>query len=146
MGCSEAKWHVDRTGGIVLLAVLLSACGDDSGGGTPTNTPRANVQPSHATATPNVPLAFVKPVDQQLSLAGSVDVAVQLAPRCRSGNSDRHAGRNAAVALTVAGGQAQGTLAGRCRRTAHAPGANRYGTGREPNLGLFRDRGAHESR
>jgi hypothetical protein len=94
---TNCRW----TGGVVLLAALLSACGDDSGGGTP---------PSTATPTPNAPLAFVKPADQQLSLAGSVDVVLTL-PLGADPTTLIVALDGTAVTLTAANGQAQGTLA-----------------------------------
>ena len=102
----------------LLLAgtvLVLSACGDsDNATPAPTATPTATPAPTATpTSKPATPLAILKPANQQLSLAGSIAVAIQL-PAGGNANSLSLTldGKPVTVALTVANGQAQGTLPG----------------------------------
>jgi hypothetical protein len=94
---------------VLLLAgitLMTTACGDESRDGTPTNTPTPT-----ATATPNITLGFLKPVSQQLALAGPVGVALQLPLGVDPGTvAVTLDGNPVTSALTIADGQAQGTL------------------------------------
>ncbi|MFI5396779.1 MAG: hypothetical protein ACHQ9S_14685 [Candidatus Binatia bacterium] len=112
------KFSVSPALVLVLAGItfMAAACGDDSSNGTPANTPTPTATATltstpTATATPNIPLAFLKPVSQQLSLTGSVSVALQLPLGVDPGSVVVTLDGNPVTsALTIANGQAQGAL------------------------------------
>lgn len=116
---------------LAAVALVTTACGDGSdkppptptstatSTNTSTPTATATATPTNtstptatATATPTpIVLAFIKPVDQQLSLAGAVNVVLQLPPNADPASlSVTLDGKPITSALAIANGQAQGTL------------------------------------
>ncbi|MFN8626663.1 MAG: hypothetical protein U0587_11895 [Candidatus Binatia bacterium] len=102
---------------LVVTALALSACGDsDDASPSPTAAPSSTATPTRtstptATPTADIPLSFLQPVDNQLSLAGSVGITLRI-PRGAAAEDLGLTldGNPVTVDLAVADGQAQGIL------------------------------------
>ncbi len=102
---------------LAASAFLAAACGSSSDPeappDTPTPTPTATTTSTSTpvpTATPNIALAFVKPASQQLSLTASVAVTLQLPLGTDPNKVTVTLDGTPVTTLTIADGQAQGTL------------------------------------
>ena len=130
------RWHPARTSiGIILFAAFLAGCGDDSDNGGPTNTPALTATPAptatpgqattptvtatatsigtataSATVTSTVPPVFVKPVPEQLSQAGAVEVALQIPSGSDPGSVLLMLDDTVVSGLAVVGDHVQGML------------------------------------
>jgi len=116
---------------LLAATLVLSACGDSDNAPPPptttptlTRTPTATAPPTATatststptlpptpTATANLPLSFVQPVEDQLSLAGSIGIILQVPRGTAAENLSLELdGSPVTVDFTVANGQAQADL------------------------------------